>query len=441
MEDAMTYLDTIRNNSTDPERLELAYQAAVRAGDAADFVDAMEASYADAPGNSLLAAWHYRFVYALTAEGAGRAVAWGWAVLAALLNGAALWLLSADRFMLEPFGNPGILLTWAPASASAVLIFLALAGSLGWIRVAIVGAALFGTTLYAYRAIPWLQGNTFQEQYIALMTLHLPLLAWAGVGAALLWPRREADNRFAFLLKSLEVFIVGGLFGIAVGLFTFITVGLFDALGIQLGDPVMRVLVMGVGGLMPVLAVAVVYDPALPPVDQPFGDGMSKLIGLLMRILLPLTLIVLLVYVAFIPFNFRAPFENRDVLIVYSAMLFAVAALLTGATPAAGQALDPQTARWLRLGMLALSGLTVLVGLYALAAIGYRTWEGGWTPNRLTFVGWNVINLAILSGALVALARTDDGSWPATLRVSLSRGMVAYAIWVLVTIVAVPLIF
>ena len=91
--------------------------------------------------------------------------------------------------------------------------------------------------------------------------------------------------------------------------------------------------------------------------------------------------------------------------------------------------------------MLALTGLTVLVGLYALAAIGYRTWEGGWTPNRLTFVGWNVINLVILSGALVSLARADDRKWPAALRVSLSRGMVAYAIWVLVTIVAVPLIF
>mgnify|MGYP000299541529 CR=1 FL=1 len=44
-----------------------------------------------------------------------------------------------------------------------------------------------------------------------------------------------------------------------------------------------------------------------------------------------LTLALLVVYLAFIPFNFRAPFENREVLISYNAMLFAVMALLLGA--------------------------------------------------------------------------------------------------------------
>ena len=39
---------------------------------------------------------------------------------------------------------------------------------------------------------------------------------------------------------------------------------------------------------------------------------------------MPLTLIVLVVYLAFIPFRFWEPFQNRDVLIIYNGMLFAV---------------------------------------------------------------------------------------------------------------------
>ncbi|MBK9055676.1 MAG: hypothetical protein IPL78_33690 [Chloroflexi bacterium] len=38
----------------------------------------------------------------------------------------------------------------------------------------------------------------------------------------------------------------------------------------------------------------------------------SHLGSLIARILLPLTLVVLVVYLAFIPFNFRALFDNRD---------------------------------------------------------------------------------------------------------------------------------
>ena len=437
----MTYLELIRSGSVEPERLEVAFHEAAATGQAAEFASAIEAEYAAEPDNVLWAAWHYRLAHALTGPGEGRAIAWGWAIPLAVINGALLWLLSAERFMLEPANTPGFLLTWAPASALCVLIFLAVAGMLGWTRAALISGVLFGLTLYALRAIPWLDMMAFQEQYTTLMALHLPLLAWSGVGVALLWRHRDHANRFAFLLKSLEVFVVGGVFAIAVGLFITITAGLFEALNIELTDAAMRVLVMGIGGLLPVLTVAIVYDPILPPTQQPFGDGMSKLVATILRVLLPLTLLVLVIYIAFIPFNFRAPFENRDVLIVYSALLYAVVALLTGVTPAPTQTLAPVVARWLRQGMLAVAALALLVGLYAWAAIGYRTWEGGWTPNRLTFVGWNVINLGILAGALAALVRSHDKGWPQAMRRVLSLGMVAYVVWVLLVIVGVPLVF
>ena len=122
----------------------------------------------------------------------------------------------------------------------------------------------------------------------------------------LLRGRADTPNRFAFLIKALEIFIMAGLFAIAGGIFTAITVGLFEALAVTLPDVVMRLIVFGGVGLIPVLAVAVIYDPSVMPAEQSFDEGLSKVIATLMRVLLPLTLIVLVVYLAFIPFRFWA---------------------------------------------------------------------------------------------------------------------------------------
>ena len=234
---------------------------------------------------------------------------------------------------------------------------------------------------------------------------------------------------------------MGGLLVIAGGLFTSITVGLFGALNIDLPDLVLRLFVAGGGGLIPVVATAVIYNPTVPPAGQAFDEGLSKLVALLMRILLPLTLLVLLVYLFFIPSNFRAPFEDRDVLIIYNGMLFAVVALLVGATPVDLVDISPRLGRWIRLGIIAVAALALIVSLYALAAIVYRTALDWLTPNRLTFTGWNVINIGLLLLVLIrqALARADR--WVQGLHRAYSAGTVAYAVWTLVVILSVPWLF
>jgi hypothetical protein len=252
---------------------------------------------------------------------------------------------------------------------------------------------------------------------------------------------RDPDNRFAFLIKSLEVFIMGGLFVIAGGLFTAITAGLFAALDVELPDLILRLFIAGGAGLIPVVAAAVIYNPVAPPAGQAFDEGLSKLIALLMRILLPLTVLVLLVYIAFIPFNFREPFDNRDVLIIYNGMLFAVIALLVGATPVSLAYTSPQVARWLRLGIIAVAFLALIVSIYALAAILYRTAIDHLTPNRLTFIGWNVINIGLLGLILLYQVRAESKGWLHGLHSAYSAGTVAYTVWTLAMILALPWLF
>jgi hypothetical protein len=160
-----------------------------------------------------------------------------------------------------------------------------------------------------------------------------------------------------------------------------------------------------------------------------------------MRVLLPLTLLVLVVYLAFIPLRFWEPFQNRDVLIIYNVMLFAVMALLVGATPIKPAALTPRLGLWLRRCLIAVALLATLVSLYALAAIAYRTWEGGVTLNRLTILGWNLINIGILVGLLLRQVRADRNTWAAALQAAFGMGMPVYVAWALFVVLAMPWVF
>ena len=47
----------------------------------------------------------------------------------------------------------------------------------------------------------------------------------------------------------------------------------------------------------------------------------------------------------------------------------------------------------LRYALLSLAALTLVLNLYALAAIAYRTLELGLTPNRHAVLGWNIVTL------------------------------------------------
>jgi hypothetical protein len=164
-------------------------------------------------------------------------------------------------------------------------------------------------------------------------------------------------------------------------------------------------------------------------------------IATMMRLLLPLTLGVLVIYVFVIPFNFLEPYQNRDVLIVYNLMLFAIMGLLLGATPMRSDDLSPQLQKWLRMGIIAVAILAEVVSLYALSATVYRTIDGGLTINRLTIIGWNVINISILLGLIYKQFKDGREQWITSLKSVFSLATNAYLVWVLFLVINIPLLF
>ncbi|MBT3392048.1 MAG: hypothetical protein HN413_16740 [Chloroflexi bacterium] len=438
----MTYLEKVRASSADPQALEKLYQSARAQAQLADFRAGLLACYEDSPENVLLAAWYFRLQQsAPEAESAPkRATNWKLAISMSILTGLVLWLITTEDGPMFLDHLPYFVLFWSPIAALFSMVFLAGTAKKNYSRTAALTAALLLSGLYVFLISPGLTGK-FQTRYLELMAIHLPLLAWITLGITVLGMKSSFEDRFAFLIKSIETMITAGLyliFGMVLGGITF---GMFAALNVEIPDAVMRLILIGGFGLLPTLAIATIYDPASSPAGQDFTQGLSKFIATMMRILLPLLLAVLVVYVFLIPFNFMEPFNQRDVLIVYNALLFAIMGLLMGATPIRPDELEPNMQRWLRNGILAVAILGTLISIYALAAIVYRTFEGGMTINRLAVIGWNAINIGILITLIVKQFKDGQERWVESLQKVFSLGTNFYVIWGVFLVVAIPLLF
>lgn len=438
----MNIIEEIRAAKTDPQKIEHLYHTAKKEGKTELFQSAMLECYAETPDNLLYAAWFYRIQQAEAGlEKHSRGINWAWAVPLSILTGLIFWALSDFQNTTILDHLPHLFLWWSPVATMSALIFMVMTARKNIVRGVALGLGLLATSAYVILLAPSLGAPTKVNYYLDLAAIHIPLLCWLALGISVLGFKSTTENRFAFLIKSIEVMITAGLYLIAGVAFGGITVGMFSALNITLSDLWLRLIIAGGFGLLPVLAIASVYDPTVAPGEQDFNQGLSKFIATMMRLLLPLTLGVLVIYIFVIPFNFMEPFKNRDVLIVYNLMLFAIMGLLLGATPIRVGDLSPQLQKWLRYGIIVVAILAELISLYALSATVFRTIDGGITINRLTILGWNTINIAILLWLLIKQFKTDRQKWVEALQAVFALATNAYLIWALFLVLLIPWLF
>ena len=429
----MKYSSDLKASQHDPKRLEDLYQAARLANEEHEFAADMETCYRESPDSVLLAAWHYRL---LTTPKEFRAVNWKLAVPLGFITGLIFAVMALSRFQMAN-KMPFVFLVWAPIGACCIIAFLTVTSHSSWKQAWPLMAGLIVAGVY----VTLLTTLAWRVPYQTLMVLHLPVLAWTATGISILGWKSDMQNRFAFMSKSIEVFVTGGVFVIIGGIFAGITIGLFEALGVRIPVELQQFLVAGGGGIITVLTVAIVYDPNTSPLAQKFEQGLGRLVPIMMRLLLPATLLVLAVYLVVIPFNFMQPFRNRDILIVYNVMLFAVMGLLLGVTPVQDTDLPQKYHGTLRAGILAVAVLTIMISVYALSATVYRTVLGGFTVNRVTVIGWNTINIMLLIGLVYTQFKHGTAKWISSLQSIFGLGAVVYTVWTLFLIVAIPWLF
>ncbi len=437
---SMDIKEQIEQISGDPAALEDLYRRAMQRGQARVFAEAVAECSGEAPDNVLLQAWQCR-LDAEDPSADARSVGsddarkrhWTTALGASVGTGALFALFAGGKppVPVPDEANPLFWIGWAPLAAVAIMVFISVVAPqrerLRWCGGA-AAVAVFAGLVSAL--VAW--GRT--DDAAVLVALHLPFVAWAVVGGGVALGRTDrALHFYAYIVQSMEALVAGGIFFGAGLLFSGLTLGIFAVFGIEFPEWVLRAAAAFGIGVIPVLAVASVYDPTVPPTEQR-PTGLARILRIMTWLLLPAALSVLALYVVwFIPAYFWRPFDERSVLIVYNATIIAILTLLAAAVSPAADRRERTLERLLRPGVLSLSALTLLLNVYALAPILSRTLEYGLTPNRHAVLGWNVVTLLALTFLLARSWSAEPDDWLPRFRASMGRVMVlavGWAAWV-----------
>jgi hypothetical protein len=446
----MRYLEKIQSSVHDAGQMEDLYRQAVAARQEREFAEDLEQCYLQAPDEALLSAWHYRLSEASpAAKPAVTATQWRVALPISFALGLVYFLLTDERLLNSPVTEGWFPIWIGPIAALALIGYLALAGQKNWKWPVVVSSVLVALSAYATlftlplaRASTGMMAATLSSQYLVLGALHCMAAAVLGVLWVATSRRIEPVGRFTVLIKAFEMIVTAGILSSLGSILLMLAVGLFGALGIEFNNEIYFRLAAGIaGGFIPVLSTAIIYDARLAPQMQDFSRGFSKIVAILLRLLLPISLVGLVIYIAVIPFYFWEPFKNRDVLIIYNIFLFAVLGMIVGATPMKQEGLGARQQKLLRLGLVSVAGLATLISIYALAAIVSRTVSAGFTPNRLTVLGWNIINIGLLILMLVRQLKTSSEQWLQALHRTVSDGIIIYSVWISVLLITIPLVF
>jgi hypothetical protein len=290
-----------------------------------------------------------------------------------------------------------------------------------WLALAFAAAVVFANVY------PFETGSDTE----ALAALHLPIALWLPVGIAYSGGRwAESAGRMDFIRFSGELFIYYALIALGGGVLIGFTMGMFQAIGID-AEPVVEDWLLPCGMLG-----AVIVGSWLVEAKQSVIENMAPV---LTRLFTPLFALALLAFLGAMAWTGRGIDIERNALIAFDLLLVLVLGLLLYSISAR----DPQAppgAFDLLLVLLLVSAL--VADAFALAAIGARISEFGFTPNRVAALGENVVLLGNLGWSTVLYVRFLRGRGPfASLERWQTAYLPAYSVWAAIVVVGFPPVF
>ena len=270
-----------------------------------------------------------------------------------------------------------------------------------------------------------------QSSTINLVYIHIPILLWSILGYAYLGNEfLSKEKRINFLKFNGDLLIMSVIILLSCILFTVITFGLFNLIGIKIENfYVQYIAIWGIGAI-PIIATYLVYNnPNL----------INRISPLIAKIFTPLVFINLFIYLVTLIYMGKYPHNDRNLLLVYNLLLVAVLALIFFSIAENKISKENYFSALLLFG---LSLLTIIINGIALSAIIFRIWEFGITPNRIAVLGGNIlifINLIMVFFDLLKVVSKKSDS----LKVedSIAKYLPVYAVWVAVVVLIIPILF
>ncbi|HEU4422469.1 MAG TPA: permease prefix domain 1-containing protein [Pilimelia sp.] len=297
-----------------------------------------------------------------------------------------------------------------------------------------VGTAGIGVLLALF-ALGAIGANAYplaeDSQSIVLTAIHLPLALWLVVGLAYVGGDWRSERKWMdFIRFTGEWLIYFVLIALGGGILIAVTVGVFDAIGIDVTE-------LANAWILPCGAMgAVVVAAWLVEAKQSVIENMAPV---LTRVFTPLFTAALLAFLAAVLWTGSVIEVERDVLILFDMVLVVVLGLLLYAISARDPAIRPGLFDWLQ---LALAISASLIDVLVLLAITGRITEWGTTPNKAAALGVNLILLANLAWTAFLLTDFIRRRRPFDhLEHWQTRYLAVYAAWAWAVVLVFPLIF
>jgi hypothetical protein len=213
-------------------------------------------------------------------------------------------------------------------------------------------------------------------------------------------------------------------------LFTVITMGLFELIGIKIETFYFQyIAIWGIGGV-PLLATYLINTNS---------QIINKVTPIIAKIFTPLVFINLSIYVVALISKGKYPHHDRNLLLIYNALLIGVLALIFFSV---AEIEKNKKGYYNGVLLFGLSILTIIVNGIALSAISYRLFEYGITPNRIAVLGGNIlifINLLIVAFQLLKAIKNNTEL--TGVQNSIAKYLPVYAVWVGLVAFLMPFIF
>lgn len=266
---------------------------------------------------------------------------------------------------------------------------------------------------------------------LILSCIHLILFLLSVLGFSFVGDTRNIEERrLDFLKYNGDLVVMTTLILISGGILTGITVGLFSLIGFDIKEFYFEnVAVFG-------LAAAPIVGTYLTQTNPQLVGKVSPVIA---KIFSPLVLVMLVIYLGAIVYSGKDPYNDREFLLVFNALLIGVMAIIFFSIAGTSQITKTRTETGL---LFLLSVVTIIVTGIALSAILYRISAWGITPNRAAVLGSNSLILIHLFLVTVQLFKVI--SKKAEIRgigKVISLYLPVYCLWAFIVTFLFPLLF
>lgn len=266
---------------------------------------------------------------------------------------------------------------------------------------------------------------------LILSCIHLVLFLWSILGFAFVADAKDdAGKRMGYLSYNGDLVVMSALIAIAGGIMTAITFGLFELIGLRIEKVWEEYIIPFAAPAVPIVATYLTRtNPQL----------VGKVSPVIARIFSPLVLVMLAIYLVAIIYSGKDPYNDREFLLMFNALLIGVMAIIFFSVAERSKAATNHAETWV---LLLLSILTIVVNGIALSAILFRISEWGITPNRMAVLGANVlvlINLLLVTFQLyrVVTRKAEINSVGRTI----SSYLPVYIVWTIIVTFVFPAIF